>query len=207
MSQITTGLRKILSYPWVYDLLQNVMGAKSFRKKFVLNYLNSDKTIRILDIGCGTARILELLNNVEYVGFDLSEQYIAEAKKRHHGKGTFHCALVTETNVSNYEKFDVVLALGLMHHLSDEEVKALAQLAKSSLKTTGKLITVDPAYSPSQNFISRYLVSKDRGQNVRDESGYSALLKEKFQTVKSIVSHQKWVPYTHCIIVSQNEDV
>ena len=96
MSQITSGLRKILNKPFIYDCLQNIMGAHSFRKEFVSHYINNQSHIRVLDIGCGTARILDYLDNVEYVGFDLSQRYINNAKHRFQEKGTFHCSLVTE---------------------------------------------------------------------------------------------------------------
>ena len=94
--------------------------------------------------------------------------------------------------------------MGLMHHLDDSEVTALAKLANIALKPTGKFITIDPSFSPDQNIFARYLITKDRGQNVRDEKGYVDLLSKRFIIVNSLIRHQFFIPYTHCIITSDN---
>jgi len=201
MSQITTGVRSILSAPLIYDLFQNFMGANSSREMLTKCYIKPLQGERVLDIGCGTARILDNLGNVEYFGFDLSPEYIKKAKERYSEEGNFKCAPVTDTNILDLGHFDIVLAIGLIHHLNDDDVIALTKLAFSALKTGGRFITVDPCFSTDQNLISKYLVSKDRGQNVRNKREYFRLLSSNFDSIDSVIRHQKWIPYTHCINV------
>jgi len=69
------NLYSILSEPAVYDALQNLLGAKKSRRIFVKDYLRPQIGDKILDIGCGTARILDELPKVEYYGFDANPKY------------------------------------------------------------------------------------------------------------------------------------
>lgn len=200
MSQITTGLRAVLSSPIAYDLFQDIMGADSGRRELVLNHIRPHIGSRILDIGCGTARILDYLPIVEYYGFDQSQIYINAAVRRYGGRGRFHCALVEQTIIDRIEPFEVVIATGLLHHLDDIQAGALINLAYSALCKGGRLVTIDPCFAPDQNFIARYLVSRDRGQHIRNLDGYAALAKHAFGNVTGIVRHRTWPPYTHCIL-------
>ena len=198
MAQITTGIRSILSSPIVYDVFQDIMGAKKVRLDLVQKHIQAVSGSRILDIGCGTARILDYLPDVEYYGFDLSQRYIDEAVQRYGKRGNFHCAMLEKTAVENLAPFDVVVATGLLHHLDDEDAMKLLQLASSALKPGGRLVTNDPCYDSIQNPISRFLVSRDRGQNVRTPDEYSSLAKSVFPNTTTHIRHWAFIPYTRC---------
>ena len=200
MPQITTGIRAVLSSPKVYDFFQDLMGAKSVRLELVRDHIQPLSACRVLDIGCGTARILDFLPNVEYFGFDSSQRYIDDAVNRYGTRGHFKCALVEQAVIDHMEPFDVVMATGLLHHLDDEKVQGLMKLVHSALREGGQLITIDPCFAADQNAVSHFLVSRDRGQNVRDLAGYSSLAKSVFSNTAAIVRHRKWIPYTHCIM-------
>ena len=92
--QVTTGIRSILSNPMVYDFFQALMGAHAVRQQLVNEHVRPVSGCRILDIGCGTARILDYLPSVQYYGFDPSLQYINDANQRYGVRGHFNCALV-----------------------------------------------------------------------------------------------------------------
>lgn len=198
--QITTGIRSILGRPVVYDLFQTLMGADRIRRELVADHIRSTDGMRLLDIGCGTARILDYLPNVTYHGFDLSQEYINEAVARYSERGTFRCAMVEEATLQDEPPFDVVLAVGVLHHLDDESALQLFNLAKTVLKQGGRLVTIDPCFDHKQNFISRFLVSRDRGQNVRSGGQYRELASNAFDHVTGVVKHRTWVPYTHWIM-------
>src|ERR1035438_8030734 len=76
MAQNTKCLYKILSLAWAYSFFQDLVGAKPSRARFVRQYVRPESGARVLDIGCGTAQILETLTDVQYVGYDLSPEYI-----------------------------------------------------------------------------------------------------------------------------------
>jgi SAM-dependent methyltransferase len=201
MGQITSGVRAVLSAPVIYDYLQNIMGAEQVRRELVDEFIRPDGGCRILDLGCGTAEILHYLpSNIEYWGFDISPEYISAAKKRFGSRGHFHCGLLTESDLASLPRFDRVLALGVLHHLENEEVKVFFTLVKESLNSDGWVVTIDPCLAIGQNSIARYLILKDRGQNVREADAYASLAQISFSRVEARLRHRKWIPYTHWIM-------
>ena len=85
MSQITSGIRSILSNPYFYEFFHKITNVHYYKTSTFYNVINKNKKkkIKVLDIGCGPAEILRYLDNkVEYYGIDNSEKYINYAKKR-----------------------------------------------------------------------------------------------------------------------------
>ena len=74
----------------------------------------------ILDVGCGPADILAYLPNVDYWGFDISEAYIERAGNAFGTRGHFNCKQLQVDDLDELPKFDVVLAIGLLHHIDDQ---------------------------------------------------------------------------------------
>ena len=200
MAQITDGVRAILSHPLIYSSFQFLMGPRSVRRNFVADFIKPSQGMSVLDIGCGPADILDFLPAVDYRGFDISEPYIQHAQKRFGARGAFIRKQLEIRDLASLPKFDVALALGLIHHLDNAEASNVMRLARAALKPGGRLITIDPVLDPGQNPVARFLVRKDRGQNVRERIGYETLAREVFETVRVEVRHQTWIPYTHCMM-------
>lgn len=200
MSEITTGLRAVLSHPRVYMAFQAMMGAERGRRMFVSQFVRPKDGEKILDVGCGTADIVHLLPDVSYWGFDISAPYIESAQQRLGTRGHFIQRPLDEEAVSQLPEFDTVLAVGLLHHLNDNAAQKTVRLAHATLRLGGRLVTIDPCLDPSQTSIARFLVRHDRGQNVRDLEGYRAVVAPIFDTVHGVVRHQRWIPYSHCIM-------
>ena len=197
MAQVTTGIRAMLSHPLVYDTLQSLMGADKGRVRNVRNHVRPFPGMRILDLGCGTAGILNALpTNVVYVGYDMSPEYVAAARKRFGDRGTFHCRLLEQAEVATLEPFDLVLGTGVLHHLDDATARQFMAVAAAALKPGGRIYTVDPCIAPGQNPIARFLISRDRGQHVRDVEGYRALARGLAADVTGSLVHRTWIPYT-----------
>jgi SAM-dependent methyltransferase len=197
-SQVTTGIRAVLSHPAVYDTMQRLMGAQQLRVQNVRNHVRPFPGMRILDLGCGTAGILAALPpDVHYVGYDMSPHYIDAARRRYGDRGTFHCRLLEEAEVADLEPFDLVLGTGVLHHLDDATARRFMATAASALRPGGRIYTVDPCLAPGQNPIARFLISRDRGQHVRDSQGYLALAPSFAERVTGRLVHRAWIPYTH----------
>lgn len=202
--QIDSGLRKILSHPAVYTSFQNIMGAGSGWKRITDQYLKMQPKETLLDIGCGPADVLDYLAEVDYWGFDISQAYIDRAKVKFPGRGHFQCKLFESSDLEYLPSFDATLLSGVLHHLDDDEAHALLDLIAKALKPTGRLVTIDPCFHPGQNPVARFIISRDRGRNVRTESGYRALVSRHFRDVRLQVVHKAWIPYTHCYMVCRN---
>lgn len=202
MAQITHGIRGILSHPGMYNLMQNLVGAEKARRLLVADYFPLKPGMRILDIGCGTAEILKHLpEDIVYTGFDASQEYIGQAKKRFGDRGEFHAELVEQSTLNTLERFDLIFAFGLLHHLDDDAALALFRLAASGLKPGGKLVTMDPCYAEGQHPLARWMISKDRGRSMRTPEGYRQLAATRFADVRCNVRHDMlYIPYSHTIL-------
>ena len=201
MGQVVTGLRAVLDSAAGYNIFQHLMGADRGRREFVRCYVRPKSGQWVLDIGCGTADILAYLPDVHYYGFDSSQKYIDAARQRFGNRAALACTRVSESALEGIPKVDLALAIGVVHHLDNDEAVGLFQLAHSALKRGGRLVTLDCCFAPGQSRIARFLIAHDRGQNVRDERGYKSLAEGVFPTVKTYIRHDMArVPYTHLIM-------
>lgn len=206
MPQITQGVRSILSNPAVYRLLGQIIRKKSGgRIAFLREYVRAKAGDRILDIGCGPGDVVAYLPNVNYVGFDFSQEYIKAAQSRYGDRATFICEKVSTQTLEEHSSFDIVLAMGILHHLNDVEALQLFQLAQTSLKPGGRLLTIDPCFIQQQSPFARYIISKDRGQNVRTKEGYFAIASQIFSNIAVTIRQDLLrIPYTHIILECTN---
>ena len=201
MSQVASGLRSVLANARVYSLLRRLVLDEPRHARFVAEHVRARSGDRVLDVGCGPADVLDQLpRGVRYEGFDASDAYIARARSRFGDRGAFRCARVDQATV-DAGAFDVVLAIGVVHHLSDDETRALHRLARHALKAGGRLVTIDPCYADGQSRIARFLIDRDRGRHVRDRPRYESLARETFDDVRATMRTDLLrVPYTHLIL-------
>lgn len=200
-------LKKLLDGARVYSLFENAVGATRARRLFLQRHARPRAGERVLDIGCGPADILAELPEVDYHGFDLSADYIDAARRRFGDRGRFRVQAVTRELLADYAGFDLVLAIGVLHHLSDPVAEGLFEIAKAALVPGGRLVTLDGCFAPGQSPIARRLLEHDRGQFVRNEAGYLALARRVFPQVRSTVTSEFLrVPYTHCVMECPNPE-
>ena len=205
MSQKNKGIYRIISITFFYSLIQRIISATSFREKIIKKYITKHNVnVKVLDVGCGPAEILSVLPNIRYYGFDINPNYINSAKKKYEGRGKFFCKRFTSKDIRNLPKFDHILLLGILHHLSDEEANTLISNIKKVLKKNGNLITQDNTFTKNQNFIAKFLVQMDKGNNVRLKNGYLNILKKHFKKFNSKIYHQKFIPYTYFVTNCRN---
>lgn len=200
--QITRGLHALLEQPLIYSLFQWIMGSHNKYRMYVNEYLKPDPRCRILDIGCGYAGILNHLpQDVEYVGYDISPDYIAYARKRYSHRATFFNQRVNEMQLQNRNSFDIVLADGLLHHLNDDEARELFKTGYDALHDTGFMFTADPTFIENQGFIPRWISSMDRGRHVRYPREYKGLAEKSFPLVDMHIIHNiSNRPQTGCFL-------
>lgn len=203
---VSTGLLGLLGLPWVYRALKYLLQRQANRKRLVQEYIRPFPGCRILDIGCGTADILSYLppDFSSYTGLDFNPLYIESASRRWagHANCRFMNRDVNDLAAAEVGTFDIVLALGLLHHLADDDAQRLLATVATLLKPSGRLITYDGVYTDRQNPLARWLISRDRGRAVRNEAGYRALAQGSFTGILGHVLHDTLrLPYTIFLMV------
>lgn len=205
MSQITSGLRSILGLPMVYSAFQKLVASDRIWQRVVREHLRPQPGQRLLDVGCGPGDVVaELPLDVDYVGVDLNPLYIDSASRRFGDRATFLCADVAALPVLGQTGFDLVFAIGLLHHLDDDQAAGLCQTAAGLLKPGGRMVMVEPCRHPGQSRLERMLMDRDRGQNVRDLAGYRAVALRAFSQVEDVLDSGIYrIPWSLAILTAR----
>ncbi len=193
--------RSALSHPSIYEFFKIIIKGRDVRYLYVKKYIKPKEGDRVLDIGCGPANILEHFPNVEYVGFDIEKKYIDSAIKYFGSRGQFFCKKLSRDVLGEKTEFDIVIAIGVLHHLNDDEAMELFELANSVMKSSSRLITVDGCYTDGQSGLARFILSRDRGRYVRTKEAYINLASKVFSDIKvNIHDDLLRIPYTHIVM-------
>jgi SAM-dependent methyltransferase len=207
------AVKKLLGHHALYVAVQRAVGSDRLRYR-CLDELGLADGDTVIDVGCGPAYYLARLPKVRYVGFDTSPRYIQHARQRWTGGNTaggntaggntgggdveFRCEIFGEEHLGQLPPADVVLLLGLLHHLPDGESRQLLDVASRALAPGGRVISVDPCFHPGQGRISRWMSANDRGEHVRTPEGFAALAAESFEDVDGeVVDDATRVPTSH----------
>ncbi|WP_144510133.1 trans-aconitate 2-methyltransferase [Bacillus sp. FJAT-22090] len=156
-----------------------------------LNFLNLDKKLVILDVGCGTgelSRIIFQTLNPEYMlAIDPCETFIKLAKNL---SSTVEFSTATLEDIGSSKKFDIVFFNTVLSHVP--EYKELIMQASSKLNKNGSIIVFEGdyekrsianhLYDPLQQFIKAMIANNSsnaaevsRFPNVFKELGFSLL--------------------------------
>jgi len=175
----------LLSRVWAYNLLQRLVGADRLRYRCI-DQLDLSPGDTVLDVGCGPAYYFSRLPSpIRYFGFDTEPRYVRWAERRWGNSGaTFRLGAFDEEQAEIIPPVDAVLLLGILHHLSDAESSDLLRLAARSLSPSGRVVTVDTCFEPSQGRLSRWMAERDRGDYVREPAAFEALARSQFRIVE-----------------------
>ncbi len=126
----------------------------------------------------------------------------AFARRTYGDKGTF---VVGDTlslrGDSRFKDADIVIAVSVLHHLDDEEAADCIRFAHDALKKGGRLICHDPCWMPNQGALSKYIMSNDRGRNIRTEQEYRQLAATVFSNVNAWLDTKPMrIPYVTVVL-------
>ena len=78
------------------------------------------------------------------------------------------------------------------------------QLAREALAPDGRLVCMEGCFLLSQSPLARWVLKQDRGQNVRTEPEWKALVAQVFSRSETyILTGLLRIPYTLIVIVTQ----
>lgn len=197
------GLYRILRKPATFGGLQRLLGGPRAIRRFVDELLKPAQGDAILDVGCGLGSLLEALpTGIRYVGYDINPQYIEVARLRHGERGRFYCASAGDEPAEIRQMtFDLVVAVALLHHLTDAEADRLLRTAARLLSPGGAFVSLDPVLHDGQSWVSRAAAKWDRGGMVRSPAGYQRLVAPHFAAVhERLLTDMLVIPYSHLVM-------
>ena len=134
----------------VYDDTNTILYSKygKISCENIYNYLKDKDYHKLLDIGCGTGYLINMLSkdyNAEYIGLDLSPEMIKQAKSKNIKNAIFVEGRSDEIPFDD-NTFNIVTCSQSFHHYPDTD-KAM-QEARRVLKPGGLYILSDTGVGP-----------------------------------------------------------
>jgi SAM-dependent methyltransferase len=165
----------ILRQPLAYRLWMAPFAAAKLQPVVRHNDLRAVK--RVLDVGCGPGTNAPWFQHADYVGVDLNEQYVANARKRY-GR-TFVAADVRGNDFPVGSGFDCILVNSLLHHLDTPSSRSLLERLAQLLTPDGHIHMLE-LVMPEGLSVARALAHADRGDFPRPLAEWKTLFNEIF---------------------------
>lgn len=136
----------------------------------IRRHLRLGRRLRTLDLGCGGGILSDLFADGQYVGVDLNLTYIDYARRTR--KGAFMVGDACKLGLAD-DQFDQILVFGLLHHLPDEEVRAVLSEACRVLVAGGRILAIEDIPTMSWlNWIGRLIHRLELGKYIRPVGDY-----------------------------------
>lgn len=183
-------MKSILKHHFFYNLYQNLIGCRSFLKRyvetFILAEINNKNSVKILDIGCGTGNIVPFIpDKCEYTGVDSSENYINYLTRKYSHKKNFNfIAKNVKDSLGINSKYDVIISEALVSSLDDNNFEILLSAMKKNLKDGGKIIISDMNYKDNYCAFEKFLLKNERGKYIRGQEDYKRIIEKHFSIEK-----------------------
>ena len=198
---------KVLGNTIVYKSFKNLVAPPSKVAATINDFMQIEDGQSVLDLGCGYGDVAHFYaTRSRYVGIDSNTSYIEEAKRRNRNNDAeFIVGDISSEEVLSKGPFDLVMMTGVLHHLPNEHVFAIANASQKLVAPGGRFVAMEPVFSPDQRLTARLIIASDRGRFVRDRDGYVNLLKSGFQNVEGQIVHGRLrIPYSHVILTCRN---
>jgi SAM-dependent methyltransferase len=163
---------------FAYRLWQAPFVERKLAPLFVHNDMR--RVRRVLDVGCGPGTNTRHFANAEYLGIDFNPAYIESARKRY-GRD-FVVADVTRYKVAPDQRFDLILANSLFHHIDTASTQRILAHLATLLTDDGHVHILDLVL-PGSASISRFLARADRGEYPRPLEEWRDLFAFAFEPV------------------------
>ncbi len=187
--------RALLRIPFVYRALCRCFNVEAAHRDLIAR-AGYRPGMRTLDIGCGPGDLANYVEPRDYVGIDVSEAYISDARRRIPAQ--WH-VLPAERVSELKDSFDLALMFGVFHHLSDDQVRATLTGLERVLKPQGRFVLVEAVWPSHFWDLPGYVIRKlDRGQFVRTEAQWHRLLGERWQMSTPYMRRNFIIEYFGC---------
>jgi SAM-dependent methyltransferase len=190
MAPVRRVVRRLSAQPTLWNLFRRILEANFAEERRVISkelkpYVEKSAAgaaPRLLDLGCGTGELAAVFldSGYDYVGIDIEPERIRHAQATF-PKGAFHVMDATHLEYPD-GYFDQILVTGVLHHLPDDEVRAIVREMKRVLKPGGRaLVMEDIALRGSHNLLGALVHLADEGAHIRRPKQYTPLFVPEFR--------------------------
>lgn len=171
----------------------------NFWEKF-MNKFGQQTRGNIVDLACGTGELRRHISPANYLGIDFNPDFINFARRnRLFAKTKFEVGDITKDKIKDYP--DTVFLISAAHHLSDEQIRKLSQVIKTS--KIKKFILVDGRprgiFAPLLGFLDAWLGG---GKYFRSPEELVTLVKPHLRVITSGEFSAKFSFYTYPYLVA-----
>jgi SAM-dependent methyltransferase len=163
-------------------LAYRVWQAPFAEQKLAPLYAHNDvaRARRVLDVGCGPGTNTAHFAHADYLGIDFNPSYIESARQRYGRE--FVVADVTKYEVAPDQRFDLILANSLFHHIDTASTSRILAHLATLLSDDGHVHVLDLVL-PERPSVSRLLARADRGEHPRPLEEWRTLFSAAFEPV------------------------
>jgi ubiquinone/menaquinone biosynthesis C-methylase UbiE len=177
MGLFSSLVERVSAHPVLFIFFRGLL-ENDFKaiRALIRRELRVGQGLSTLDLGCGPGAFSDLFDGDDYVGADLNARYIDHAQKKR--KGTFLQADARQVPLPD-DRFQQVLIFGLLHHLSDDDVRAVLSEARRLLAPGGRMLVVEDIPAVSRlNLIGHLVHHAENGEHIRPPDEYRRLYGE-----------------------------
>jgi ubiquinone/menaquinone biosynthesis C-methylase UbiE len=173
-------IEKLSNYPRFFLFCRSLLeGNFKVIRRTIREHLASDPRVRVLDVACGPGAFSDLFSDQSYTGIDINPIYIDYAKK--HYRGEFFVEDARSLSFPD-QHFDEALVFGVLHHLDDTDVSAVARHLRRVLRPGGAALVIEDIPTESHlNLVGHLLHWVENGHYIRPAEGYRRLLSPHFR--------------------------
>lgn len=167
-------VQKVSDHPVLFIFLRGIL-ENDFRaiRATIRREMDLGPASRTLDFGCGPGAFSDLFAAGDYVGVDLNARYIDHARRTR--KGAFLVSDAKHVDLPD-GRFDQALIFGLLHHLPDEEARAVLSECRRLLVGGGRVLVIEDIPSVSRlNLIGHLIHHVENGEFIRPVEDYRRL--------------------------------
>ena len=177
MGLFATMVQRISDHPVLFIVVRSIV-ENDFKaiRAVIRRQLRVRQGLRTLDLGCGPGAFADLFAGDDYVGIDMNARYIDHARKTRQGAFIVGDARNVELPDA---RFDQILIFGLLHHLPDDDVRAVLAECRRLLGKDGRILVIEDIPAISRlNLIGHLIHQVENGEHIRAVAEYQRLYSE-----------------------------
>jgi cyclopropane fatty-acyl-phospholipid synthase-like methyltransferase len=151
-----------------------------------------------------------LPKGVNYIGLDTSLKYLEKARTRTEDRQSklIHTDIASNEWTNESGKLDnaLGLALGIYHHIDDNQLEDTISNLSNVLQPGSKIVSLDPVIDTKTTKLANWFARNDRGQFIRDPDQYTEIFNRNGFSVKYEITRNSFrIPYDLLLITATKE--